>query len=161
MLFVVRTAVPSDLEAVQEVFREASLSNSGDRASLLAHPEVLRFAPDPLAEGRSRVAVGPDDSVVGFLTWSGADRTFELEDLFVHPRWMRHGVGRQLIEDLIGVARDRGVQSIEVTANEHAADFYAAMGFESNGTAETRFGAAPRLRLDVGTGQGGTTEVCS
>lgn len=146
---LVRPAVLADLEAVQEVFREASLSNSGDRAALLAHPEVLRFVPDPLVEGRTRVAVDPAGSVVGFLTWSSMDRTLELDDLFVHPQWMRHGVGRRLMENLIGVARERGIHSVQVTANQHAAAFYAALGFRSNGTARTRFGPAPRLLLDV------------
>jgi hypothetical protein len=36
------------------------------------------------------------------------------------------------------------VRRIDVTANEHAAAFYASAGFAPAGTAETEFGRAPR-----------------
>jgi GNAT superfamily N-acetyltransferase len=146
----VRQAERSDLEAVQEVFRAASLSNAGDRATLLAHPEVLQFAPDPLIEGRTRVAVDAEGAVVGFATRAIVGRTLELEDLFVDPRRMRQGIGRLLVEDLLEVARGLDVQSIQVIGNPHAAQFYASVGFVPDGTAMTRFGSAPRLRLDLG-----------
>jgi hypothetical protein len=64
------------------VFRRASLSNAGDRATLLAHPEHLILGPDGLAERRTLVA-DENGSVVGFATWTDADGVFELEDLFV------------------------------------------------------------------------------
>jgi hypothetical protein len=41
------------------------------------------------------------------------------------------------------------VSRIEVTANPHAMAFYERAGFVPDGTAETRFGAAPRMRLDL------------
>jgi hypothetical protein len=42
--FVIRAAVPGDMTALRDVFRKSSLSNDGDRANLLAHPDVLELS---------------------------------------------------------------------------------------------------------------------
>ena len=81
---VIRRGVLADLAAVRDVYRRASLSNAGDRANLLAHPEHLILGPEGLNEGRVLVAE-QDGSVVGFATWADADGVTELEDLFVDP----------------------------------------------------------------------------
>jgi hypothetical protein len=41
--FLIREAVPADTAVLRDVYRRSSLSNDGDRASLLANPEVLEF----------------------------------------------------------------------------------------------------------------------
>jgi predicted N-acetyltransferase YhbS len=145
----IRGAVPADFDAVREVFRRASLSNVGDRAALLAHPEVLLWPGDSIDEGRTRVAIDGDGTIVGLATTLQVDGGLELEDLFVEPRRMRQGVARRLVEDAVGFARTLGVGSVHVTANPHAMAFYTAVGFVPDGTAQTRFGPAPRMRLDV------------
>ena len=66
---------------------------------------------------------------------------------------MRRGVARRLVEDLLDAARADGVEHVWVTANPHAMAFYTAVGFLPDGTAPTRFGPAPRLRLDVPAGE--------
>jgi predicted N-acetyltransferase YhbS len=86
---------------------------------------------------------------VGFATAVPADGALELEDLFVEPSRMRQGVARRLVADLLSRAAGSGVSRVYVTANPHAMAFYTAVGFLPDGTAETRFGPAPRLRLDV------------
>jgi predicted N-acetyltransferase YhbS len=145
----VRTAVAADLDAIRQVFRRASLSNPGDRAALLAHPETLVWPGTAIVEGRTRVAVEEGGDVVGFATAVPVDEGLELEDLFVEPSRMRQGVARRLIDDLLILAAGSCVGSVRVTANPHAMGFYAAVGFVSEGTVQTRFGPAPRLRLDV------------
>jgi GNAT superfamily N-acetyltransferase len=145
---MVRLGVPADLQAATEVYRSASLSNAGDRDNLLAHPEHLILRPEGLAEGRTYVAE-EDGSLVGFATWIEAGGTIELEDLFVHPGWMRRGIATALVNRIAGVLRARGVQRLEVTANPHALGFYNAAGFIDCGVAETDFGAAPRMVLAI------------
>jgi GNAT superfamily N-acetyltransferase len=92
---VIRPGVLADLAAVRDVYRRASLSNAGDRANLLAHPEHLVLGPEGLNEGRVLVAE-QDGSVVGFATWADADGVTELEDLFVDPDWTRRGIATAL-----------------------------------------------------------------
>jgi GNAT superfamily N-acetyltransferase len=150
----IRGAVLADLDALREVFRQASLSNAGDRAALLADPEVLLWPGDSLADGRTRVAVDDDGAIVGFASTLQIDGALELDDLFVQPLRMRQGIARRLIEDVLNLARVLGVGSVQVTANPHAMAFYNSVGFVPDGTAQTRFGPAPRMRLDVDTWRG-------
>jgi GNAT superfamily N-acetyltransferase len=146
---MIRLGVLADLPAAADVYRSASLSNAGDRDSLLAQPGYLILGPAGLAEGRTYVAE-EDGSLGGFATWAEADGIFVLEDLFVRPDWMRRGIATALVNRIAGVLRARGVQHLEVTANPHALGFYAAAGFIDRGVAETDFGAARRMVLAIG-----------
>jgi GNAT superfamily N-acetyltransferase len=145
---VIRDARPADVAAVSDVFRHSSLSNEGDRANLLAHPDTLEWAADPVGDGRTRVAV-VEHRVVGFATTSPATDGLELDDLFVDPDWMRHGVGRALVDDVVATARRRNCRRITVTANEHALAFYERVGFVTHGFAETMFGPARRMTMEL------------
>jgi GNAT superfamily N-acetyltransferase len=145
---MIRLGVPADLSAAADVYRRASLSNAGDRDSLLAHPEYLILGPDGLAEGRTYVAE-EDGSLAGFATWIEASGTFELEDLFVDPGWMRRGIATALVTRIVDVLRARGVERLEVTANPHALEFYGAAGFIHCGVVKTDLGIAPRMVLAI------------
>ena len=147
--YEIRVADAGDLDAVSDLYRRSSLSNDGDRENLLADPDLLVFDSTPIPERRTRVAVG-DGQIVGFATTRVVDDILELDDLFVDPDWMRRGVGSALIVDVAAIARSRSIARIEVTANGHALAFYEAAGFVRDGTAETRFGTAPRMHLDAG-----------
>lgn len=146
--FRIRDAGPGDIAALRDVFRRSSLSNDGDRANLLAHPEVLELADEPVTEGRVRAAVS-DDTVVGFAIWAPTQGALELEDLFVDPDQMRRGIGRALVRDVVAIASSRGTSRIEVTANEHARAFYTNVGFVADDYVQTTFGPAIRMHLDL------------
>lgn len=148
---MIRPGVPGDLPAASEVYRSASLSNAGDRDNLLARPEYLVLGPEGLAEGRTYVAE-EEGSLVGFATWSQAGDIVELEDLFVAPGWMRRGVATALVARIAQVLRARGVERLEVTANPHALGFYRAAGFTDCGVADTQFGVAQRMVLQISSG---------
>jgi GNAT superfamily N-acetyltransferase len=146
----VRTATPGDLVALRDIFRRASLNNEGDRAALLGTPEVLVWDGAGIDPGQTRLAVDPTGRVLGFATVRPIDGGLELDDLFVAPEVMRRGVATLLIRDAIGRAARAGAPWIDVIANPHAAEFYASVGFAFQSHAQTRFGPAPRLRLEVG-----------
>jgi ribosomal protein S18 acetylase RimI-like enzyme len=144
--FVIRDAAIADMTALSGVYRRSSLSNEGDRPNLLAHPETLELSDLAVREGRTRAA-DAEGEIVGFASWLGAGDAFEIEDLFVEPGWMRRGIGRALVLDMIAIAR--GIGRIEVTANPHALAFYEKAGFVVYREVVTRFRTAPRMRLDV------------
>jgi ribosomal protein S18 acetylase RimI-like enzyme len=148
---MIRLGTSADLAAAGDVYRRASLSNAGDRDNLLAHPEYLILGPDGLAEGRTHVAE-QDGTVVGFATWAEADGTIDLEDLFVDPDYRRRGIASALVLRIAEVLRARGAERLEVTANPHAMEFYRSAGFTDCGTADTEFGAAPRMVLMLSSG---------
>jgi GNAT superfamily N-acetyltransferase len=145
---MIRIGVPADLPAASDVYRNASLSNAGDRGNLLANPGYLTLGPHGLAEGRTHVAE-EDGSLVGFATWAKSGHVFELEDLFVDPPWMRRGIATALVTCIAGVVRARGAARLEVTANPHALGFYTAAGFADCGVTSTEFGPARRMALAV------------
>jgi GNAT superfamily N-acetyltransferase len=146
--FEIRDAVAGDMAVLRQVFRRSSLSNDGDRAKLLAHPEVLELSDLAVSQGRIRAAVS-EGVIAGFASWLPGEDAVELEDLFVDPDWMRQGAGRALVLDLAGIARAREARRLEVTANQHARPFYTRVGFIVAGYVQTTFGPALRMYLDV------------
>ncbi len=145
----IRLASDCDLDVLRDIYRRASLSNDGDRANLLASPAALHWGGDGIAAGRTRVAMDRYGRILGFATVVSIEGGLELEDLFVDPDAMRQGVASQLVLDAVVQAARDGVAWIEVTANHHAAEFYASAGFARIGDEQTLFGPAPRLRRDI------------
>ena len=117
---------------------------------MLAHPELVGPTDAAVAEGRTRVAVAPGGTIVGFATGQRLESgVLDLEDLFVDPGSMRMGIGQALMADLVEMARREGISRIEVTANPHADAFYRSVGFVYVGEGETEFGPAARLELVI------------
>jgi ribosomal protein S18 acetylase RimI-like enzyme len=144
----VRDATLADLEVLQDVYRRSSLSNEGDRAKLLAHPESLVLPDNAVRRGDTRVAVS-GGGVLGFVTIVTVDGACEVDDLFVDPDFMRQGVGRRLVADAVQIAEHRGVPRLEVTANPEALAFYRSVGFAVDHRVETRFGTGLRMHRDL------------
>ena len=144
----IRIAVPADIDDLGDLFRRSSLSNGGDYASLVANPDALVFSDVSVHERRTRVAVR-DSRLVGFATQVRVGAAVELDDLFVDPEYMRQGVGRALVSDVVATAQAGGVERVEVTANPHALAFYESVGFVHDGVIETRFGTGHRMRLEI------------
>jgi ribosomal protein S18 acetylase RimI-like enzyme len=150
----VRDARADDEPALARIFRRASLSNAGYRETLLAHPEALTLSDDLVARGRTRVATFANGVVVGFASTRPTGRgVLELDDLFVDPDAMRRGVARQLIRRIATEAAAEDVARIDVIANTHVLGFYEAVGFIAGAPADTEFGPAQRMHLDVASAQ--------
>jgi GNAT superfamily N-acetyltransferase len=147
-----RAATNADAEAMQEIYRAASLSNDGDRAELLARPELLILEPELASSGRTVVVTADSVGPVAFASHRPiSDDVTELDDLFTHPQWRRQGAARLLIAAIVDDARTHGIRRIEVTANVHAMAFYDDVGFRGIGTADTQLRQAPRMALCIGT----------
>jgi ribosomal protein S18 acetylase RimI-like enzyme len=144
-----RDAVDEDLPSLQRVFRFSSLSNEGDREALLEHPEALAYSGTLILRRRCRVATVPSGRIVGFAATSPGAGALELEDLFVDPDWMRSGVGRMLMTDVLLFAKTAGVSRVEVDGNPHALSFYRTLGFVFNRIVQTEFGSGYRMHIDV------------
>jgi len=53
----------------------------------------------------------------------------EVKMLYVHPRWAGSGIGRRLLEELEGIARERGLERLWLRASLNAVAFYARCGW--------------------------------
>ncbi len=138
------------MESLTVIFRSASLSNDGDRDHLLAHPESLVLSELSVRQGRTRVAIAPESrKAVGFASWLVKDDVIELEDLFVDPKWMRRGIGWELVLDAVDIAKERGFDRLAVTANPHALTFYERVGFTGDQMVKTEFYPGQRMHIDI------------
>lgn len=145
---LIRQSRLEDLGELTEIFRDASLSNAEDRENLLAHPEFLVLSDTAIVDGHLRVAE-IDGVIVGFATGVPTDRDVVLEDLFVHPNWMRKGVATRLVADLVDRSRAAGALRVAVTANPHALAFYEAAGFRGVEEITIEFGTGTRMYLHL------------
>jgi predicted N-acetyltransferase YhbS len=145
----IRLARVSERKALERLQRRSSMHEPMYRTQLAAHPDAIELSADQITAGVVRVAE-QNGVIVGFavLLERPAD-AWELDGLFVEPERMRCGVGRRLVEDAKRIGRERGATRIDVVANPQAVAFYEAVGFIPAGTAQTRFGSAPRMSLPV------------
>lgn len=146
----IRPARVEEIPVLIDVQRSASLIWDAYRAELEAHPEAIDVPAEPVRSGAVRVVTDEHDRPIGFSTVTRRGDAVELDGLFVVPSQMRRGLGSELVADLVRRARDAGVRRIEVDANPGAVPFYERHGFRQVSVAQTRFGPAPRMTLELG-----------
>jgi N-acetylglutamate synthase-like GNAT family acetyltransferase len=136
----IRSARVAERDALEGLQRRSSVHDPMYRAQL----PVQQFT-----AGLVRVAE-QSGALVGFaVLLERSGEACELDGLFVEPDRMRAGIGRRLVEDATGIARERGATRIDVVANPQAVAFYEAVGFTYVGEAQTRFGPAPRMSRSI------------
>lgn len=120
-----------DAQATADVFRAAVLRTAAHYYSS-AQLEAWISGSEDLAGWDQRrsaawtVVAEIDGRVVGF-----ADLTAEgvLDMLFVHPDRGRQGVGRALVEVVLGKARRRGLQRVRTRASRAGRPAFTRLGF--------------------------------
>ena len=84
-----------------------------------------------------RVYVGLiDGEIVAFYSLAPSPMSWELDNLWVSPRFMHRGLGRELLAHALASARRAGAARITVDADPNAESFYVACG-------ATRYGEVP------------------
>lgn len=143
----IRVARADEREALIELQRRASLANDGDRAMVLANPDVIDIPLSQFEDGCVLVAER-DGAPVGLaVVLPRDDGDAELDGLFVEPSAFRQGIGRLLVEAACAQARERGAATLHVVANPHAGKFYESCGFEPSGEVTTEFGVSASQML--------------
>ena len=98
--------------------------------------ESLRFDLSGHPEARYLVASAPDNSLAGYAAYWAALDEAQITNIAVAPDWRRRGVGRMLLEALISLAVDDGLQRLflEVRQSNLAAiALYQSAGFQAIG----------------------------
>lgn len=86
-----------------------------------------------LAEGRVLIAEDDQGAPVGFLYLETLDDHPHIEEVAVHPRAQRRGLGAALIRACVTLCRARGASLLSLSTFTHVpwnAPFYAREGFE-------------------------------
>ena len=146
-----RPAVPDDAPALTAVARAAKAHWGYPAAALDAWRDELTVTPATLRERLGAVAER-DGRVVGFCL--AALEPPAITDLWIDPAAMGEGVGRALLERVVDRARARGVGTMSIDADPHAAGFYERAGAVRTGGVPAPIDGEPgrvrpRYALDV------------
>lgn len=130
----IRPATPAELPALQDIERAAGAPFRG-----LGMPEIADDEPPALdvlehyrRAGRCWVAPDPRDRPVAYLLAEPVDGALHIEQVSVHPRAARRGVGRALLAHAADHAREEGLTSLTLTTFTEVpwnAPYYERLGF--------------------------------
>ncbi|MEU7719204.1 GNAT family N-acetyltransferase [Streptomyces tibetensis] len=130
----IRSAAPAELPALQDIERAA-----GAVFRDLGMPEIADdepFALDTLEHyrraGRCWVAADERNGPAAYLLAEPVDGALHIEQVSVHPRAARRGVGRALLTHATDRAREEGLTALTLTTFTDVpwnAPYYARLGF--------------------------------
>ncbi len=89
--------------------------------------EILRLDENLVAAGLSQVAL-VDDRLGGVVEISVEHHRAELELIFVHPDWMKRGIGNRLYDWAAHEARTRRCTEMHILSDPNARGFYESKG---------------------------------
>lgn len=122
---VYRRASLADAEVVAMLAELYEFEQRGDYAYVVADPDQELF----VAQDRGQV--------VGFacVGLERLRRTAEIEQIFVHPRYRRWGIGTQLIKTCLAFSHEQGMRSVTVQARVSNPGWtvYLSAGFRVSG----------------------------
>ena len=75
-----------------------------------------------------------DDAVVGFCAVSCDAPGAELEHLWIEPDAIGRGIGSELLDQALTVAREAGARHLRIASDPHAEGFYLQRGARRIGT---------------------------
>ncbi|MCX2924521.1 GNAT family N-acetyltransferase [Streptomyces sp. NEAU-W12] len=150
----IRLAAPDELSALQEIERAA-----GAPFRTLGMPEIADDEPPAPAAldhyrraGRCWVAADERDRPAAYLIAEPVDDALHVEQVSVHPRAARRGVGRSLIAHAAGQARAQDLPALTLTTFADVpwnAPYYARLGFRTLAEADLPPGLR-RIRAEEG-----------
>lgn len=126
---MIRPAAAADAAAISSLIQAAlRQTNAADYPETVIARLAASFNEMPVARmvaQREMFVADHRDLVVGTIGFAaGAVRS-----LFVAPDFQRHGIGRQLIDQVEYQAREAGIRSLTVAASLTAIGFYRRCGF--------------------------------
>ncbi|BAY81256.1 hypothetical protein NIES267_07320 [Calothrix parasitica NIES-267] len=124
----IRQSKPEDLESLLQLqadsLRTLSLYNSNQIESLIRSQKIPKF------QSHETIFVAEyENKIVGF-TYFLIFLEFRLNGIFVHPDFMRRGIGTKLLNAIEQVAIERKCRVINVMASLSSVDFYKANGYQ-------------------------------
>ena len=130
----IRDATEADLPALRDIERAA-----GAVFTEVGMPEIADDEPLPLAElagyqqgGRAWVAADGEGRPLAYLIADLVDGDVHVEQVSVHPRAARQGIGRRLLDHAAAYAAARGASALTLTTFAEVpwnAPYYARCGF--------------------------------
>ena len=127
MEIVIRRALPEEAEALTQI-AIAAKGHWGypERWMQIWKPE-LTFDSEYFEKNESWTA-SVENQLIGFYTLLEKDGNAWLENLWVMPVYIGHGVGRALFEHALQLSKERGYHILRLESDPNAVGFYLKMG---------------------------------
>ena len=123
----IRSAAGDELDRLRDIAADGKRSWGYDPDLVERWVALGDFTPAVFAGKDVFVAVAGNE----IIAWSSLilkGDLCRLDDLWVAPRWIRHGVGRRLFDHAVGYAKAAGATAMEWEAEPFAVAFYEKMG---------------------------------
>ncbi|MCT7356171.1 GNAT family N-acetyltransferase [Streptomyces sp. 15-116A] len=132
----IRLAGAVELPRLQDIERAAGEAFRGLGMERIAEdePPGLDVLEEYRRAGRLWVAVDDRDRAVGYLMAEPVDGALHIEQVSVHPRAARRGVGRDLLAYAADRAREEGLAGLTLTTFAEVpwnAPYYERLGFRT------------------------------
>jgi GNAT superfamily N-acetyltransferase len=161
----IRSVSPDELERLREIERAA-----GQCFTDVGMPEIADDDPLPVSEldryrrtGLAWVAVDRADQPVAYLIADPVDDGLHVEQVSVHPRCARRGIGRSLLERAARHAVAGGASALTLTTFEYVpwnAPYYRRCGFDILGEREWTPGLRAIREREAAHGLDRWSRVC-
>jgi GNAT superfamily N-acetyltransferase len=123
----IRSLIHGDLERILEVQSSALRTSSPSYSSIQIESLVRSQASARLDPNEQGFVAEHENEIVGFVSFLA--KGSKIAGLYVHPDFMRQGIGKQLLETVERHAIDEGYEFIAVTSSLVAVEFYKNSGY--------------------------------
>jgi GNAT superfamily N-acetyltransferase len=149
---VIREAVPGEAKRLSELAMRSQAYWGYDDEFLEIVRPILTFSEEDLVRSAMYVLTIGSDEPAGVYRITGVPPEGELEDVWLEPQFIGHGMGRALFEHALGTAADLGFESLLIEGEPNAEGFYVAMGAIRLGSRRSPSGRTlPLLRVKTAT----------
>ena len=143
MSFAIRRALPHESELLTQIAHAAKREWKYPKSWIQAWRDHLTVTPAYIA--KNDVYVIEDGSgVKGFHAVAMHGSAAWLEHLWVAPKSMRQGMGRELFIHAIRIARARGASELQIESDPNAEGFYLKLGARRAGEVSSVIQGEPR-----------------
>ena len=143
-MITIRCAKPEDAETLSQIAIAAKGHWNYPNHWMELWTPQLTFGPAYFEQNETWVAES-DGMVVAFFTLQDRNGKSWIEDILVLPAHMGRGIGNQLFQHAVGVARQRKYQTLQLESDPHAVGFYERMGLRKIGERQYELDGQPRI----------------
>ena len=137
--FAIRKAVRADADAAWDIRRAAVMSECAsvyplDQLEQWTGGTASRAFADAVEERFLVATVDEHVAGTGMIDLT----TGKIDAIFVHPAYMKRGIGAAMMRHLETLARSQGLRELKLDSTLNAASFYRSVGFEGDEIAPYR-----------------------
>ena len=147
---IIRRALPNESPVLTEIAHDAK-RHWGYPENWIQHWQSdLTVTSDFVRENAVYVAE-KDGELMGFYALTVRDEKAELEHMWVAPKHIDQGIGKELFVHAMQEAAGQNVSAVEISSDPNAEGFYRKMGAQKIGEVASEIGGKQRIlpRLSV------------